>query len=64
VRESRARIYTGFKLYAALIGPYGAVRGSAWSGERHVTVRTVTEIIVKDIKIIRIRGLRLYIKGY
>jgi hypothetical protein len=45
VRESRARIYTGFKSHAALTGPYGAVRGSAWSGERHMTVRTVTFII-------------------
>jgi hypothetical protein len=42
VRESRACIYIGFKSHAALTGPYGAVRGSAWSGERLVTVRTVT----------------------
>jgi hypothetical protein len=45
VRESRARIYTGFKLYTALTGLYSAVRGSAWPGERHVTVRTVTGIL-------------------
>jgi hypothetical protein len=39
VRESRVRIYTGLKSCAALTGLYGAVRGSVWSGKRHVTAR-------------------------
>jgi hypothetical protein len=39
VRERRARIYTESQSHVALTGPYGAVRGNTWSGERHVTVR-------------------------
>jgi hypothetical protein len=42
VNESRACIYTGLQAHVALTGPYGVVRGSAWSGDRHVTALAVT----------------------
>jgi hypothetical protein len=42
VREVRTPIYTRVRSRVALAGLYGAVRGNARSGERHVTARAVT----------------------
>jgi hypothetical protein len=42
VREVKTPIYTRFRSRVALAGLYGAVRGNARSGERHVTARAVT----------------------
>jgi hypothetical protein len=45
VREVRTPIYTRFYSRVALAGLYGAVKGNARSGERHVTARAVTPLI-------------------
>jgi hypothetical protein len=47
VREVRTPIYTRFRSRVALAGLYGAVRGNARSGERHVTARAVTASLVR-----------------
>jgi hypothetical protein len=52
MREVRTPIYTRFRSRVALAGPYGAVRGNARSGERHVTARAVT-IIANKPKILK-----------
>jgi hypothetical protein len=46
VREVRTPIYTRFCSRVALASLYGAVRGNARSGERHVTARAVTLVDV------------------
>jgi hypothetical protein len=49
VREVKTLIYIRFQSYIALAGPYGAIRGNARSGERHVTARAVTLIVLASI---------------
>jgi hypothetical protein len=56
VREVRTPIYTRFRSRVALAGPYGAVRGNARSGERHVTARAVTLSPLSNINPLAIKN--------